>query len=168
MIELWKILIDDTSELTDIEARFAWNEKQKQLEGLLSLILETSTLSIIEKQSALNATQQYVILKNEYNKISISTFATHYRRIFRCSLINHKSIREYDDEICDATSRNESSSTWIDWVGFRFSVWNRLKPKAKNPNHWVSVFEIRFQPSRTRLKSVKKDTKCFWDCLENA
>ncbi len=32
--DLWKILIDETPELIDLAARFAWHEKQKQLEDL--------------------------------------------------------------------------------------------------------------------------------------
>jgi hypothetical protein len=92
MIGLWKILIDKSSELTDSEKHLAWSEKQKQLKWLLNLILRISARSLIERTSDKNATQQYKILQIEYNKISISTFAQMYRRVFKCSLFNHKSI----------------------------------------------------------------------------
>jgi hypothetical protein len=58
MIELWKILIEDSSELTDPEKHLAWSEKQEQLEGLLGLILGTSARSLIERITGKNATQQ--------------------------------------------------------------------------------------------------------------
>jgi hypothetical protein len=81
MIDLWKILIDDSLELTDSEKHIAWSDKQEQLERLLDLILRTSTRSLIERISGKNATQQYKILENEYNKISISIFSQMYRRV---------------------------------------------------------------------------------------
>ena len=106
MIGLWKILTGEIPESSvDDEKHVIWAEKQEQLKALLSLILGTSPLSLIEKTPDKNATQQYQILKNEYNKISISTFAQLYRRIFRCSLSNHKSLREFGDEICDARNK---------------------------------------------------------------
>jgi hypothetical protein len=77
MIDLWKILIDESSESSHIdpEKHLAWSEKQEQWEKLLDLILETSARSLIERITDKNATQQYKILENEYNKIFISTFA---------------------------------------------------------------------------------------------
>jgi hypothetical protein len=105
MINLWKILIDDSFELIDSDKHVSWSEKQEQLERLLDLILETSTRSLIECISGKNATQQYKILENEYNKISINIFSQMYKRIFKCSLFNHKSIQKYDDEIINARNK---------------------------------------------------------------
>jgi hypothetical protein len=87
MIGLWKILTEDSSESsqTDSEKHLAWSEKQEQLEGLLGLILGTSARSLIERTTGKNATQQYKILENEYNKISISIFSQVYRRVFKGS-----------------------------------------------------------------------------------
>jgi hypothetical protein len=67
MIDLWKILIGDSSESSQIdsEKHLAWSEKQEQLEKLLKLILETSARSLIERIIDKNATQQYKILENE-------------------------------------------------------------------------------------------------------
>jgi hypothetical protein len=94
MIGLWKILIDELSEssVNDSEKHLAWSEKQKQLEKLLDLILETSTRSLIERITGKNVIQQYKILENEYNKISINTFSQMYRPVFKCSLFYHKSV----------------------------------------------------------------------------
>ncbi len=105
MIDLWKILIDDSSELIDSDKHVSWSEKQKQLERLIDLILDISARSLIERITDKNATQQYKILENEYNKISISTFSQMYRRVFKCSLFNHKSIQKYDDEIINARNK---------------------------------------------------------------
>ncbi len=106
MIDLWKILIDESSEsLFDDDKHVAWSEKHKQLEILLDLILRTSARSLIERITDKNVTQQYKILENEYNKISISTFAQMYRRVFKCSLFNHKSVQKYDDEIINARNK---------------------------------------------------------------
>jgi hypothetical protein len=107
MIDLWKILIDDSSEssVSDIDKHVVWSEKQEQLKRLLNLILETSTRSLIERISDKNTTQQYKILENEYNKISINIFSQMYRRVFKCSLFNHKSVQKYDDEIINARNK---------------------------------------------------------------
>jgi hypothetical protein len=45
------------------------------------------------------------MLENEYNKISISIFSQMYRRVFKCSLFNHKSVQEYDNEIINARNK---------------------------------------------------------------
>jgi hypothetical protein len=107
MIELWKILTGDSPEPPQIdpEKHATWSEKQKQLKRLLGLILGTSARSLIERTPDKNATQQYKILENEYNKISISTYAQMYRRLFKCSLFNHKTIQKYDDEIINARNK---------------------------------------------------------------
>jgi hypothetical protein len=107
MIDLWKILIGDSSEssLIDSDKHVSWSEKQEQLERLLGLILDISARSLIERTTGKNATQQYKILENEYNKISISTFSQMYRRVFKCSLFNQKSIQEYDDEVINARNK---------------------------------------------------------------
>jgi hypothetical protein len=78
MIDLWKILIDESFEFTNSEKHLAWSEKQKQLKRLLDLILDISARSLIKRITGKNATQQYKTLENEYNKISISTFAQMY------------------------------------------------------------------------------------------
>jgi hypothetical protein len=51
MIGLWKILIEDSSESSDLEKHLAWSEKQEQLEKLLDLILDISARSLIERMS---------------------------------------------------------------------------------------------------------------------
>jgi DNA-directed RNA polymerase beta' subunit len=106
VIDLWKILTNeslDSSSNTD--KHVAWSEKQEQLERLLDLILDISARSLIKRISDKNVTQQYKILENEYNKIFISTFSQMYRRVFKYSLFNHKSIQEYDDEIINVDNK---------------------------------------------------------------
>jgi hypothetical protein len=106
MIGLWKILTGESSEpSSNDDKHVAWSEKQEQLERLLGLILSTSARSLMERTSGKNATQQYTILENEYNKISISIFSQVYRRVFKCSLFNHKSVQKYDDEVINARNK---------------------------------------------------------------
>jgi hypothetical protein len=99
--KLWKILIDETSRssVSDTEQHIIWFERQNQLEDLIDLILKTISRSLIESSSAKNVTKQYKILKVKYNKISISSYALLYRRIFKCSLINHKTLQKYANDV---------------------------------------------------------------------
>ncbi len=126
MIGLWKILIDDFSELTDFEKHATWLEKQEQLKRLLELILGTSTRSLIERTSDKNTTQQYKILENEYKKISISTYAQMYRRLFRCSLFNHKTIQKYGDEIINVRNKLAELRRSIDELAVTCAFLNDL------------------------------------------
>ncbi len=60
------------------------------------------TLSIIEMNSDKSVIELYNLLKAEYNTLILITFSILYRKIFRCSLVNHKSLREYFDDVVRA------------------------------------------------------------------
>ncbi len=156
MIELWKILTEDSSEPTDSEKHLAWSEKQKQLERLLDLILGTSARSLIERITGKNATQQYKILENEYNKISISTFSQMYRRVFRCSLFNHKSVQEYDDEIINARNKLIELRRSIDELAVTCAFLNGLDGSYQGwKNMWINNQDIYIKKNRKDLNVLK-------------
>lgn len=109
---------------------------QNKLSSLLLLITGPQALSIIEMNSELNATEKYQLLKTEYNTPSIITFSTLYRKIFRCTLANHKGIREYGDEIARARNKlkelgypvNELAVTccFLDGLDSSFQNWKDM------------------------------------------
>jgi hypothetical protein len=156
MIDLWKILIDESFESTDSEKHLAWSEKQKQLKRLLGLILDISTRSLIERTSDKNATQQYKILENEYNKVSISTYAQMYRRLFRCSLFNHKTIQKYDDEIINARNKLAELRRFIDKLAVTCVFLNDLDESYHEwKNMWINAQNIYIKNNRKDLAVLK-------------
>ncbi len=158
MIDLWKILIDDSFESSQIdsEKHLAWSEKQEQLERLLELILETSARSLIERITGKNATQQYKILENEYNKIFISTFSQMYRRVFKCSLFNHKTIQEYDDEIINARNKLIELERSIDELTITCVFLNDLDESYHEwKDMWINAQNIYTKNNRKDLAVLK-------------
>ncbi len=158
MIKLWKILIEDSFESSqiDLEKHATWSEKQKQLKKLLDLILKTSTRSLIKRISDKNATQQYKILENEYNKISISIFSQMYRRLFKCSLFNHKSIQEYDDEIINVRNKLIELRRSIDELTITCAFLNDLDESYQRwKNMWINSQDIYTKNNRKDLAVLK-------------
>jgi hypothetical protein len=154
MIDLWKILIDEIPEsLVSDEKHIIWVEKQEQLKALLSLILDTASRSLIEASSVKNVTKQYKLLKAEYNKISISTYALLYRRIFRCSLINHKSLQKYADEIINARNKLTDLSRSLDELAITCAFLNELDNSYQNwKEMWINSQDIYTKDNKKDLK----------------
>lgn len=99
MVGLWKTLTDETpAPATGTPEYIAWEGNQDKLASLLLLITGPSALSLVELNIDKTATEQYMILKEAYNTTTIVTLGILYRRIFQCSLSNHKSLREYGEE----------------------------------------------------------------------
>lgn len=46
----------------------------------------------------LTAFRQYILLRTEYNSQTITSFSQLYRKINRCSISNHKPLKEYCDD----------------------------------------------------------------------
>jgi hypothetical protein len=158
MIDLWKILIDDSSEslFIDSDKHVSWSEKQKQLERLLDLILNTLARSLFERITGKNATQQYKILENEYNKIFISTFSQMYRRVFECSLFNHKLIQKYDDEIINARNKLIELERSIDELTITCVFLNELDESYQEwKNMWINSQDIYIKKNRKDLNVFK-------------
>ncbi len=156
MIDLWKILIEDSFEFIDFEKHLAWLKKQKQLKRLLNLILDISARNLIERISDKNATQQYKILENEYNKISINIFSQMYRRVFKCSLFNHKSVQKYDDEIINARNKLIELDRSINELAVICVFLNDLDNSYQRwKNMWINNQNIYTKNNRKDLAVLK-------------
>ncbi len=157
MIDLWKVLIDETFESSsDIDKHVVWSKKQKQLKRLLNLILNISIRSLIERITDKNATQQYKILENEYNKISINTFSQIHKRVFKCSLFNHKSIQKYDNEIIIARNKFIELERFIDKLTIMCVFLNKLDNSYQEwKNMWINSQDIYIKKNRKDLNVSK-------------
>lgn len=106
MVGLWKTL---TSELpapvTRSAEHIAWQANQEKLASLLLLTTGPSAPSIVELHPSKTATEQYKVLKEAFNTITIATFSMLYRRIFSCHISNHKSLKEYGEEVANARNK---------------------------------------------------------------
>ncbi len=152
-----KNLIDESFELSfDIDKHVLWSEKQKQLKKLLDLILETSTRSLIEHISDKNATQQYKIFENEYNKISISIFSQMYKRVFKCSLFNHESVQKYYDEIINVRNKFIELRRFIDELTITCVFLNELDDSYQAwKDIWINNQDIYIKKNRKNLNVFK-------------
>jgi hypothetical protein len=116
MIDLWDILtgadIKPDEKIHPTEA-IMWSKHQKKLNGLLILIIGPSALSIIEMNASKTVTKLYQLLKAEYNTLTLTTFSILYRKIFRCSLANYKTLREYFDDVVRARNKLKELSDLV-------------------------------------------------------
>jgi hypothetical protein len=136
MIDLLEVLTEDDLELDEkFDSNFSkfettehriWRNNQNKLSSLLLLITDSQALSIIEMHSDKNATDKYKLLKNEYNTSFIITFSILYRKIFRCFLINHKNIKEYDDEIVRARNKLKKLDESVNELMITYSFLDNL------------------------------------------
>lgn len=106
MVGLWKTLTGETpAPATGTPDYIAWEGNQDKLASLLLLITGPSALYLVELNINKTATEQYTILKEAYNTTTIVTLGILYRRIFQCSLSNHKPLREYGEEVASARNK---------------------------------------------------------------
>ncbi len=56
-------------------------------------------MSIIEKEKNTSATKNYQLLKAEYDGQTLVIFSGPYRKILRCNISDHKSLKEYTEEV---------------------------------------------------------------------
>ena len=101
MIDLYVILTDASHEpnaITSPKEYNKWAEYQRRLKGLLLCITGPHPKSILMNNASLTAIAQYTLLKEEYNTQTITTFSQLFRRIHKCSLADHKSLKEYGDD----------------------------------------------------------------------
>jgi uncharacterized protein YlxP (DUF503 family) len=142
MIDLWDVLIDDDF-MSDEKLQFTehsiWKKHQQKLNDLLILIIDFSFLSIIEMNSDKSVIELYNLLKAEYNTLILITFSILYRKIFRCSLINHKSLREYFDDVVRARNKLKE----LDDLISEMIVINCFLNELNNSyNDWKNVYMI--------------------------
>ena len=86
---LWRVLIGESAKQTDqdIDKLATWEENQEKLESLLVLICGAIALSHNEKDVTKNATEQYEILKKEFDSHTVTTYSFLYCQIFKCSIV---------------------------------------------------------------------------------
>jgi hypothetical protein len=139
MIDLWDVLTGDDpkpDEKLQPDEHTQWKKHQQKLNGLLTLITGPSPLSIIEMNPDKNATELYNLLKVEYNTLTLTTFSILYRKIFRCSLANHKTLRDYFDEVVrarnklkelgDPISEMAITSCFLDGLDHSYDDWKNV------------------------------------------
>ena len=104
---LWKVLTGESAKPTDqdTDKLAIWEENQEKLESLLILICGPIALSHIEKDATKNATEQYEILKKEFDSHTVTTYSLLYRQIFKCSIANHKTLQEYGEAVTKARNK---------------------------------------------------------------
>ncbi len=101
---LWKVLTGKSAKPTDQDSdKLAiWEENQEKLESLLILICGLIAPSHIDKDVTKNETEQYEILKKEFDSHTVTTYSLLYRQIFKCSIANHKTLQEYGENVTKA------------------------------------------------------------------
>ena len=106
MVDFWTTFIGDVPKLTTETPKHALGQNYpRKFSSLLLLISGPSTLSLIKLKSNNTATAQYFFLKSIYNTTTITIFNTEYRRINRCSIRNHKSLKKYSKEVTNARNK---------------------------------------------------------------
>ncbi|MCJ1263342.1 hypothetical protein MMC22_003212 [Lobaria immixta] len=108
MIDLYVILTNASHEpnaTTSPKEYNKWAEYQRRLKGLLLCITGLHPKSILMNNASLTAVAQYTLLKEEYNTQTITTFSQLFRRIHKCSLADHKSLKEYGDKFIQTRNK---------------------------------------------------------------
>jgi hypothetical protein len=116
-----------------------WKKHQQKLNDLLILIIDSSSLSIIEMNSDKTAIELYNLLKAEYNTLILITFSILYRKIFRCFLISHKSLREYFDDVLRTRNKLRELDDLISKIIVISCFLNELNSSY---NDWKNVYII--------------------------
>ena len=104
---LWKVLTGESAKPTDqdTDKLATWEDNQEKLTSLLILICGPIALSHIEKDATKNATEQYEILKKEFDSHTVTTYSLLYRQIFKCSIADHKNLQEYGEAVTKARNK---------------------------------------------------------------
>ena len=104
---LWRVFIEESAKPTDQDADklATWEENQEKFESLLVLIRGPIVLLYIEKDVIKNATEQYKILKKEFDLHTVTTYSLLYCQIFKCSIVNHKNLQEYGEAVIKAKNK---------------------------------------------------------------
>jgi hypothetical protein len=142
MIDLWNVLIDEDF-VSDEKLYFIehsiWKKHQQKLNDLLILIIDSSLFSIIEMNSDKTTIELYNLLKAEYNTLILITFSILYKKIFRCSLVNRKSLREYFDDVVRARNKLRELN---DLISKMIVISCFLDELNSSYNDWKNVYMI--------------------------
>jgi hypothetical protein len=140
-----------------------WKRHQQKLNDLLILIIDSSSLSIIEMNSDKIAIELYNLFKAEYNTLTLITFNILYRKIFRCFLISHKSLREYFDDVVRARNKLRELDDLMSEMIVISSFLNELNSSY---NDWKNVYMIinaRFALVLITIKDKNDKISSFTD-----
>ena len=89
----------------DTDKLAIWKDNQEKLTSLLILICGPIALSHIKKNKTNNTTEQYKILKKEFDSPTVTTYNFFYCQIFKYSIANHKNLQEYGEAIIKARNK---------------------------------------------------------------
>ncbi len=168
MIDLWDVLIDDdfmSDEKLQLIEHSIWKKHQQKLNDLFILIIDLSSFSIIEMNSDKSATELYNLLKAEYNTLILIQFSILYRKIFRCILINHKSLREYFDDVVRAKNKLRELDDLISEMTVISCFLDELNSSY---NEWKNVYMIinaRFVFVLITIKDKNDKISSFTDLI---
>ncbi|MCJ1470015.1 hypothetical protein MMC07_008660, partial [Pseudocyphellaria aurata] len=133
MVDLWATLTGDVPQPTsETPERTLWENHQRKLASLLLLICGPSALSLVELKGEESATAQYLFLKSTYNTITITAYSTQYRQIHRCSIANHKSIKEYGEEVTNARNKLKELRRPVDELQVTCAFLDGLDPSYQS------------------------------------
>lgn len=160
LVDLWKVLTGERpAPVIGTAEHSTWQSYQQRLASLLLLITGPSAQSLIRLKGGKNATEKYNDLKSTYNKTTITTFFALYRRINRCSLSNHKSLKEYGDEVAIARNKLKAlkrpvdelqvTCAFLDGLDSSYQVWKDmfLSSYATNPTKTENGVEVLIVPT---------------------
>jgi hypothetical protein len=107
----------------------------------------------------------YNLLKAEYNTLILITFSILYKKTFRCSLINHKSLREYFDDVVQAKNKLKELDNLISEMIVISCFLNELN---NSYNDWKNVYMIinaRFALVLITIKDKNDKISSFIDLI---
>ncbi|MCJ1271778.1 hypothetical protein MMC22_011683 [Lobaria immixta] len=170
MVGLWKILTGETPALvTETAEHTVWQLNQDRLASLLLLVTGPSALSLVELNIDNTATEQYQVLKNAYNTTTITTYSRLYRQIFQCNITNHKSLKEYGEEIANARNKLKELKRPLDELAVTCAFLNGLNASyqawkdmflggyAKNPTTVQNGQEVMVVPTLEEILKLLID-----------
>ena len=153
MVDLWTTLTGTaTVPPAGTPQHTLWETHQRKLASLLLLITGPSALSLIELKIDDTATEQYLLLKATYNTTTITTFSMLYRKIFKCSLSNHKSLKEYGEEVTNARNKLKGLGIPIPELGVTCAFLDGLDPSYQA---WKDMFLGGYAKNPTTTENGK-------------
>ncbi|MCJ1428807.1 hypothetical protein MMC29_006718 [Sticta canariensis] len=153
MVDLWTTLTGTaTIPAEGTPQHTLWETHQRKLASLLLLITGPSALSLIELKIDDTATEQYLLLKATYNTTTITTFSMLYRKIFKCSLSNHKSLKEYGEEVTNARNKLKELGIPIPELGVTCAFLDGLDPSYQA---WKDMFLGGYAKNPTTTENGK-------------
>lgn len=141
----------------------------------------------MKQHSEENATQAFKRLKAQYTKLSITIFITLYKRVHRCSLANHKTIKEYDDEVSYASNKilelgekislMQISLAFLDGLDSFYDTWKNMllsQYSSKSTLETVAfstleniLVELDYKEARSDAVATPNQTRAFAAQTEN-